>query len=144
MTLWSGDAGVKQLNEDCGRVSPKHLFEFFLKWDHSNPTECAPREDSCVHTALRSREVCRAVELNGFWGLRTSTIHLSASSCKHSALISEGLLVPLKNLFSQHRWEKGFHGFNFSISRNLRNWDMELLLSTQVLSMGIVKNYQMR
>lgn len=85
------------------------------------------------------REVCRAMELHGFWGLRTNTIHLSVYSCKHSALISEGLLVPLKNLFSQHHWEKGFHGFNFSISRNLGNWAVELLLSTQLLSMGIVK-----
>lgn len=40
--------------------------------------------------------------LNGFWGLRTHTIYLSM----YSALISEGLLVPLKNLFSQRHWEK--------------------------------------
>lgn len=44
--------------------------------------------------------------LNGFWGLRTHTIHLSMYPCKHSALISEGLLVPLKNLFSERHWEK--------------------------------------
>lgn len=84
---------------------------------------CTQREQLDAHSSEEQswciREVCRAMELNCFWGLRTNTIHLSVYSCKHSALISEGLLVPLKNLFSQHHWEKGFHGFNFGISRHL-------------------------
>lgn len=80
--LWSGDAGVKQLNEDCGRVSPKHLFESFLKWDRFNPTECAPREDSCVHTALRSRagvseRFAEHLMVSGGWGQAPSIfLHL--------------------------------------------------------------------
>lgn len=114
-------------------------FSLTLSLSVTIPTPLNVTVHSFEEQSWGVREVCRAVGLNGFWGLRTNTIHLSVYSCKHSALMSEGLLVPLKNLFSQHHWEKGFHGFNFSISRNLRNWAIELLLSTRLLSMGIVK-----
>lgn len=60
----------------------------------------------CWKGELAEQISCRAMGLNGFWGLRTHTICPSVYPCKYSALISEGLLVPLKNLFSQYHWEK--------------------------------------
>lgn len=117
------------------RLSPKHLFDSFLKFAHPSLTECACREENWMQTALESRASAPGPFVEQ-WNLMVSGAKDTYHSSFHVTL--QALSFNIFNIFSATKefihitplGERGFHSSNFSISRNLRNWAVELLLST--------------